>query len=968
VDRSLLAFALAFVACLVLTPLMRRVAVGIGLVDRPAARKVHTREVPYMGGIAIAGAALVGMLVRPAAAPRIGFLVFVAVILALVGLLDDERTLPVRPRLFTQIAAAVAAVAVGVRTHPTGIAPYDIVITVLWIVAMTNAMNLLDNMDGLAGGIGAAMSAGVFLVASFAHQDVVSALAAGICGACLGFLAFNWRPASIFMGDAGALFLGYALSIAVLEVHMTVPAQGTVFVRLIFFGLPILDTATVVLGRMRHGISVTRGGRDHLSHRLVDVGLSQGAAVAVLVGVQLVLSAIAVFAARSVIGVVPAVIAAVVVLAGLSFFCNRAFVYNEAVVGLPRKLRWAVIGAAVVVVGIVGVVGLGALSVRRNVNRARDDVEAAITSLRAGDTAQAESHFNDANAQFKAAHSTLGSPLVSVGKIVPVVAPNLDAAWRIVGTGESLSQAGAELAHGVDPKQLEVDNGTVPIAEVRKVAPDLASADALLRSSRDQLAAIPRRYLLPIVSNAIDTLQARLQSAQSSADDAAIAAKVVPDLFGGNGTRRYFLAVQNSAELRATGGFIGNWGILVAQNGQIHLEQFERLAALNGDGDPGARVLRAPQDFVNRYSRFGLTSNWQNVNMSPDFPTDAAVIQNLLPQSGGPQVDGVLAVDSNGLAALLKLTGPVSVANWPTPITASNVVQVTLHDAYQRFTAEGDRAGFLGDVARKVWDVATSAHLGSPQHIGKALSSAVADGHLMMWFNRPNEEGLARDIGASGAVGAPHGDSLMLVSQNAAGNKADYFLNRNVSYDVSLHPNSDATQVQIDGKLKIDLHNGTPASGLPAIMIGPYNSDYQAGENHAFVSVYTPNAFGSATLDGKPAELESAQELGRNVYSSYVSMPSNTDATMGLDLSGREPLADGWYRLDVLKQPTMRPDVVEVTVEVPAGWKIVDTYGLKLDPKDPRRATFTGPAAGPVTLGVRLARSGGSLVDRLRAG
>jgi hypothetical protein len=208
----------------------------------------------------------------------------------------------------------------------------------------------------------------------------------------------------------------------------------------------------------------------------------------------------------------------------------------------------------------------------------------------------------------------------------------------------------------------------------------------------------------------------------------------------------------------------------------------------------------------------------------------------------------------------------------------------------------------------------------------------------------------------------------MLVSQNAAGNKADYFLNRKVSYDVSLRPNSDATQVQISGKLNVDLHNGAPASGLPAIMIGPYNPAYQAGENHSFVSVYTPNAFLGATLDGKPTGLESAQELGRNVYSSYVSMPSNTDGTMGLSLSGREPMPDGWYRLDVLKQPTMRPDGLTVTVEVPAGWKIIDTYGLTRDPKDPRRASFKGSAAGSVTLGVRLARSGGSLLDRLRAG
>src|SRR5207302_970624 len=114
-------------------------------------------------------------------------------------------------------------------------------------------------------------------------------------------------------------------------------------------------------------------------------------------------------------------------------------------------------------------------------------VETAISALRAGDTAKAESSFDAARTQFRAAHHTLGSPLVSIGEAVPVVAPNLDAARRIVATGESLSQAGAQLARGVDPKRLEVGDGTIPVAEVRKVAPDLASADALLRASRNEL-------------------------------------------------------------------------------------------------------------------------------------------------------------------------------------------------------------------------------------------------------------------------------------------------------------------------------------------------------------------------------------------------------------------------------------------------------------------------------------------------
>src|SRR3954452_4752649 len=426
-SRSLLAFLLAFGASLVLTPLIRSVALASEILDRPAARKFHTRDVPYMGGIAIAAAALIGFLVRPGAAPRIGFLALVAALLGLVGLLDDDRTLPVRPRLFTQFAAAIAAVAVGVRAHPTGIAAYDVVVTVVFIVAITNAMNLLDNMDGLAGGIGAAIAASVFALAAFGRQDVVSALAAGICGACVGFLAFNWRPASIFMGDAGAVFLGFALSVAVLELRPVVNAPATFAVQLMLLGLPILDPCTVILSRMRHGISVAQGGRDHLSHRLVALGLSPGVAVAVLLAVQLVLGTRAVFAGRGVLPVPYALAGAIAVCAVLAIVCSRATVYRTPVVGLPRLVRLAFAVAAIAFVLVSALVGIAALTIRHEVDRARADVQRALSALRAGETEKAQAAFADAGTAFRAADATLGSPLAYAVRLVPIVWPNVDA-------------------------------------------------------------------------------------------------------------------------------------------------------------------------------------------------------------------------------------------------------------------------------------------------------------------------------------------------------------------------------------------------------------------------------------------------------------------------------------------------------------------------------------------------------------
>jgi UDP-GlcNAc:undecaprenyl-phosphate GlcNAc-1-phosphate transferase len=960
-----LAFVIAFGATVALTPLMRRVALAFGIVDRPAARKFHAGEIPYMGGVAIAGGALIGLALQPRGAPRIGFLALVAVVLAVVGLLDDDRTLSVAPRLVTQLGAAICAVGVGVRARPTGFPVYDVAITVVLVVAVTNALNLLDNMDGLAGGIGFAISGGAFALATFGNQDIVAALTAGVCGACLGFLAFNWRPAAIFMGDAGALFLGFVLSVAVLDVKPAVAEPGSFAVQLMLLAVPLLDTCTVAFARMRHGVRVSQAGKDHLSHRLVTLGLPPAVAVAVLVAVQCVVSGLAVFAGRGVVGLPWAFGTAALLCGALLAVCSRARVYRLPVVGLPRLVRLAIGAAVTVTVTVAGVVALAALSARRHVDDARTHVERAISALRAGETGEARAAFTRAGEAFRAAERAVDSPFTAVARAVPLVAPNVRAADDMLHTGERLAIAGARLAAGVDPERLHVDQGTVPIAEVERVAPDLAEAARLLRDSRVQLGEIERTYLLPVVTDAIDELDGKLLDAQVDAERAANAAEVVPEVFGSRGTRRYFLAVQNSAELRATGGFIGNWGILVAAGGRVTLEEFDRVATLNERGDPN-RGAPADDEFLRRYGRFDVARTWQNVNMSPDFPTVGRVIERLLPQSGGPDVDGVIAVDSIGLRALLELTGPVTVPQWPEPIRADNVVDVTLRDAYAVFTDRSQREDFLGEVARAVWRATTSSDLGSPQHIGRTLGAASDEGHLLLWMQREDEQRVAEQIGAAHRVAPPAGDSLLVVSQNAAGNKTDYYLDRTVSYEVALTPSADGTAAAVDGKVETTLRNGAPASGLPEVVIGPYDERFEPGENRAYVSVYTPHRFARATLDGRPRALESAKELDRRVYSAFVGVPARSARTLGIVLTGRAQLVDGWYRVDVLKQPTLHPDTLEITVRVPPGWRITDAIGVEVA-ADGRTATLAAAQASARTIGVRIGRARpASILDRLQ--
>ena len=340
-SRWSLAFSVAALTALVGTELLRRVALAAGFVDRPGPAKVHVRPIPYLGGAAIAGAAFAGWLFAPRLPSRLAVTAVAAAFLVLVGLLDDHRILGHRSRLVAQVAAAAAVIAAGVRAEPSGISPLDIAVTFLWIVGVTNALNLLDNMDGLAAGVGAVAAGGLFVLLAGADQAAVGVCAAALAGACCGFLAYNARPATIFMGDAGSLFLGFVLAVAAIEVQPDLRPPGSLVVPLVLLALPVLDTTVVTLARLRHGRRIMVGGTDHLSHRLVALGLPPGAAVGTLVGVQALLTAVAVLVGREVLAPATGLVLAASVLAAVGALAARTDVYEEPPVRLrvPAPLR-----------------------------------------------------------------------------------------------------------------------------------------------------------------------------------------------------------------------------------------------------------------------------------------------------------------------------------------------------------------------------------------------------------------------------------------------------------------------------------------------------------------------------------------------------------------------------------------------------------------------------------------------------
>ncbi|MBN2304475.1 MAG: undecaprenyl/decaprenyl-phosphate alpha-N-acetylglucosaminyl 1-phosphate transferase [Anaerolineae bacterium] len=286
--------AAGFAAAVGFTPITKRLAFYFGVLDIPSNRKVHQSPTPLMGGLAIYGALVLAMVLfsPPFYLVEFGAILAGATWLALVGFVDDRNGMKPIIKMGGQVIAALVLVVAGIHIRVFDSEIVNIGITLFWIVGITNAMNFQDNMDGLAAGITAVASFFFFVMAVQEELSLVSSLAAALAGASVGFLIYNFNPASTFMGDMGSMVLGFLLSVLAIKLDFNVPAERQVvtsMVPLIVLGLPIFDTTLVVFTRLREKRSPMQGGKDHTSHRLTLLGLSQRAAVLMLYGVCAVL-------------------------------------------------------------------------------------------------------------------------------------------------------------------------------------------------------------------------------------------------------------------------------------------------------------------------------------------------------------------------------------------------------------------------------------------------------------------------------------------------------------------------------------------------------------------------------------------------------------------------------------------------------------------------------------------------------
>ena len=294
------AFLIPLAVTLVLTPAAAGLALHLGVMDRPGEHKAHVEATPYLGGLALALGLVVAGLVVGSTAQQAAVIAGCAVVVFGLGLLDDLRGLGPGVKVGVEAALAVVLWFAEVRAGFFGIRALDLVLTVVWVVGITNAVNLSDNMDGLASGIAAIAAVAYFAIAAPQGDFLVAAFAIALAGASLGFLRHNFPPARIFLGDAGSLLLGFLLATLGLLLDLDVSNDALrIGVQMLILGVPVFDTVLVVVMRRRAGRPVTQGGRDHASHRLAALGLSGRQVALVVYAAQVACSSIAVVAVNA---------------------------------------------------------------------------------------------------------------------------------------------------------------------------------------------------------------------------------------------------------------------------------------------------------------------------------------------------------------------------------------------------------------------------------------------------------------------------------------------------------------------------------------------------------------------------------------------------------------------------------------------------------------------------------------------
>jgi hypothetical protein len=597
-----------------------------------------------------------------------------------------------------------------------------------------------------------------------------------------------------------------------------------------------------------------------------------------------------------------------------------------------RRARRAAIAAGGFVLVALLALSLAGRWARSDATDGYDDLLEGLAHVRSGDPIAAADSLQRAAEHLRAAHRAWTGPLSQPARLVPVLAQNRTALADVCVPAADAAEAAARTLRLIDLDQLRVVAGVIdvevlalleqPLADLERTAADLATA----------LGDAETAWLLPPFQSRLATVQQLAADVAGEARTTSAAARVGPAMLGADGPRRYLIGFTSPAEARGTSGLMGNWAEITVDGGALHLSATGRANDLiSGLVERGGGRIEVGGDidgqYFDRYGRFGAgevggtvaPKYWSNITMSPHMPSVGSAMTQLYAQATGRTVDGVILIDPAGLAALLDLTGPVSVPDLDIRLTSTTIEQYLLVDQYKR--PEAEREDVLEAVTDATIRRVLSATLPNPTALAAELGPVAVGGHLSMWAARSDEQELITLTGSDGSLPDLFGrDGLAVIDDNASGNKIDTFLDRTTTYRAAV----DERTGHVTATLTVTLDNRAPTTGLPDYVIGNLVG-LPAGTNRTLLSVYTPLEFTAVTLDGRPVGLAAGTEQGWNVYSILVDIPAGERRTLQVTLDGM--VSAGEYELVVRPQPLARPERLSVEVHNQRGSTVAGFVG-----------------------------------------
>ncbi len=583
----------------------------------------------------------------------------------------------------------------------------------------------------------------------------------------------------------------------------------------------------------------------------------------------------------AVTAVVTGVVAAMLFVTGIRHYTKAA-----------RYVAWLGAGA-LVVLAVVATAGFGAEAVRarHELGGGRNTAELGVAALESGEFEEAEEWFRQSADLLEQAHEHLTQPIASAAGLVPIVAQHREAVVELSELGADGAAAVADALAEIDVNALRTVDGRIDLDAVSALNGPLTRVRGVLDDFQRTLDEVRSPWLVHRADIELDDFDESIAEHVPGIDEALTAIRLTPDMLGADAPRRYLVFFTTPSESRGLGGFVGNYAELTADDGQISMTQFGRAEDLDQlAAEAGARVS-GPDEFLRQYGRFGYDVDgdgqvgdaaFRNLTMTPNFPWVGEVAADLYAQATGREVDGVLTMDPEVVAALLDYSGPIQLTTIDEVLTTDNAVPFLLRDQYVDAADKQQRIDALAEAAQLTFEALLAGELPEPVELAGDLGPLVGERRLLMWSRIPDEQALLERVNMAGAIPSPDGaDGWSVTVSNGGGNKIDSFLERAARYESSTDPGTGATTAT----LRFELTNTAPADGLPPYVIGN-RVGAPSGTSRLYVSFYSPLALTGVTLDGAPTGLAVGREAGWNVYSGFVDIPAGATATFELQLAG----------------------------------------------------------------------------------